>query len=140
MNNIGHLVSINNICDANDMLLKSIQHELCKVLGVKPPDLNFGEDLGEIGEPTELIDSDGNALFVGDIVNVKSNDIKNKDSIFFTCVVRDKDGAFIVGIKNACINHAEHKDFTINKIIDHTAVKDGAIIKNVKYVKPLTEV
>lgn len=59
--------------------------------------MNCGLPYGEVGTPTNMVDSNGNALHVGDYVETHSLKTNNK---FKNFVVMDDCNEFIMGFRN----------------------------------------
>lgn len=100
---------------------------------------------GKIGDPTILIDYDGEPLFVGDMVQIMhESDIGVEEFLkdHVTCFVvknNDKCGAFVAGIKNVFNEYNQRDgyncDYIVTKIVDHEHVASGAILNGIKFVR-----
>ena len=85
--------------------------------------LFINERLGVPGEPTPYIDSEGNSLFVGDVVRV-SRDGETVNESSFVC--RKKEKPFVMGILDRCDEKNGKIDaFTVTRIKKYTDVKVG---------------
>ena len=87
---------------------------------------------GKIGEPTKLKDSNGEPLFIGDIVTVFNDDIDI--CVGFAPVTRAKDyGAIVCGIADDYSEKRITDEWSVIKSIDWSAVRNGAVVNNVRY-------
>lgn len=121
---------------------------VCAPSGKKKP-------FGKIGEKTGMIDFDGRPLYVGDIVNVSALNKElrdNDDDDPFTKILKkigqmtfistvckdDESGGFVMGLAN-CYNDNEQNtdEYKVVKIVDYSAVMNGAIIEKVIYEKKI---
>lgn len=87
----------------------------------------LGDSLGDLGTTSPFKDDEGHKLYVGDVVEISSeegtNDVKH---LTFVCL--DKNGKFFVmGIQASCNSDAGviDKKWRVRKVRDHTAVLDG---------------
>lgn len=83
---------------------------------------------GEIGTPTELKDSEGTELYVGDVVNIHGVHVAGQ-----CIVVKDENYPFVMGIKWSCAN-GKIKGWDAIKVRSFKDLKDGEKIDNVKVV------
>lgn len=107
------------------------------------------KSIGNIGEKTDMTDFDGRPLFVGDIVNItciskelteskSDNPLIKALGKFLTSTITqvvckdDEDGGFVMGIADQYSDKFQNtKKYKVVKIVDHSAVKNGAQIDKV---------
>ena len=86
------------------------------------------EFVGTVGEQTNLIDTNGDKLYIGDVVRVISNMGQN----CLSTVVKENNKFYVMGLK--CIDIEKSKDFKIYKEKSYASMKVGDKIGNIEYV------
>ena len=87
---------------------------------------------GKIGEPTKLKDSNGEPLFIGDVVTVYNNDLETCCNVAPITRTREY-GAIVCGIASDYCEKNITDEWRVIKSIDWSAVRDGAVVNNVRY-------
>lgn len=117
---------------------------------------------GEIGKKTKMTDYNGKALYVGDVVTVNASkkELENIEDGYIihsllkklgiiqqspfepdvALVVEEDDKAFVTGIATEYNDGYQKSIWEVKKIVDHSNVVNNAVIRNVKYVKPMFDV
>ncbi len=91
--------------------------------------LKLGDNCyGTVGERTGLRDSNGDNLYIGDVVNVKCKNMPD----FLSVTVKNEE-AFVMGIRSLDIETSE--DFKVYKEKSYASMKVGDEVHNVKYVE-----
>lgn len=117
----------------------------------------YNQNYGEIGKKTNMIDFNGKSLFVGDLVTVQAmpfdDDEKNKIAELLseigivetpfkpivTLIAENNGECFVLGIKSDYSNKAQSDRWMVKKIVDHTAVMNNTVIKEIRYCLPIFE-
>ena len=95
--------------------------------------LKLGDNCyGTVGERTGLRDSNGDNLYIGDVVNVKCKNMPD----FLSVTVKNEE-AFVMGIRSLDIETSE--DFKVYKEKSYASMKVGDEVHNVKYVEDTEE-
>ncbi len=97
--------------------------------------------LGKIGKSTRYKDNKGNELFIGDIVHIIK--LIDGDEFYMTTkavVVEDNEGQFLWGYRRYLqevkkSGELDLDDCSVEKIRSYQDVKNGEVIRGVKYIK-----